>query len=128
MIKKTFEFILGFLILFGFYFLSALVIKVLKITFPPAILGLMLFATALISGIIKENWIKTSVDFIMKYLPMLFIPFIVGIVAYKNLLMQNLPAVLVVIFITTIATIVGTGVFVEYGIKFLRLWRMKHND
>lgn len=104
--------------------------KFTHIKLPPAILGLVLFAWGLHSGVIKESWIKSAVDFMLKNMPILFVPFIVGIVLYKSVLMENILAICLVVLASTTLTIVGTGLFVEYGVKLLRLHRMKgkHND
>lgn len=130
MFKKLFKFALGMAILFLIYYVSYLVLKFTHIKLPPAILGLVLFAWGLHSGVIKESWIKSAVDFMLKNMPILFVPFIVGIVLYKSVLMENILAICLVVLASTTLTIVGTGLFVEYGVKLLRLHRMKgkHND
>lgn len=119
-------------ILFLIYYVSFIILKVSQIKLPPAILGLVLFAWALSVGVIKEEWIKTAVDFMLKNMPVLFVPFIVGIVLYKSVLAENIVAICLVVLLSTTLTIVGTGLFVEYGIKLLRLHKMKkqkgHNN
>lgn len=119
-------------ILFLIYYVSFFILKVTQIKLPPAILGLVLFAWGLSVGVIKEEWIKTAVDFMLKNMPVLFVPFIVGIVLYKSVLTDNIIAICLVVLLSTTLTIVGTGLFVEYGIKLLRLHKMKkqrgHNN
>lgn len=132
MINKIFKFILGMIILFLIYYVSFFILKVTQIKLPPAILGLVLFAWGLSIGIIKEEWVKVAVDFMLKNMPILFVPFIVGIVLYESILTKNVIAICLVILVSTTLTIVGTGLFVEYGIKLLRLYKMKkqkgHSD
>ena len=123
--KQFFNFIIGFLILIGFYFLSFYILKLLHIAFPPAILGLILFSFALIEGIIKESWIKDACEFLINNMAMFLVPFIGGLIVYKSLLMKNWLVILVVIFISTTVIIAVTGLFVEWGIKLLRLNKMK---
>lgn len=112
-------------ILFLIYYVSFFILKVTQIKLPPAILGLMLFAWGLSVGVIKEEWVKVAVDFMLKNMPVLFVPFIVGIVLYKSVLTDNIVAICLVVLLSTTLTIVGTGLFVEYGIKLLRLHKMK---
>lgn len=129
MIKNILKFILGFMILLCFYFISLFIIKITKIFIPPAILGLILFALSLIFKIIKEEWVETTVNFFLKNMAILFVPFIGGLIVYKSVLLTNWLTIALVILITTTVTIVLTGLFVEYGIKYLRLHKMrKHND
>ncbi len=123
--REIFNFILGFVILFLLYFISKATLSFAHIVFPPAILGLILFTLCLQFKIIKEEWIKTASEFLLKNMALLFVPFIVGLIAYKDILMKNWFVILLVIFLTTTLTIVSIGLFVEYGLKFLRLYKMK---
>ena len=128
MVEKIFKFTLGMLIMLLFYFLSYSIIKFLHLPLPPAILGLILFALSLITGIIKEDWIETAANWLINNMAMFLIPFWGALIVYQDLLSKNALVILLVIFITTTLVIAGTGLFVEYGIKFLRLWRMKKHD
>lgn len=86
MLKKALKFTLGMAILFAVYYVSYLILKLTQIKLPPAILGLVIFAWLLYIGAVKEEWIKPAVDFMLKNMPILFVPFMVGIVLYKSVL------------------------------------------
>ena len=128
--KKIVDFTLGFIILLCFYFLSVGILHLVHIQFPPTILGLILFATSLITGIIKEDWVKSASEWLINNMAMFLLPFIAGLVAYQALILKNLIPILLVIFITTAVLIVLTGLFIEYGTARLRLhnWRKKYHD
>ena len=130
MIKKTFKFLLGILILLGFYFLSLYFLHFIHIQFPPSILGLILLAAALISGIVREEWIKEPAEWLINNMAMFLLPFIAGLIAYQAMIIKNLIPILLVIFITTSCIIVMTGLFIEYGTAFVRLkhWRKNNHD
>lgn len=119
MLKKILDFLRGFLILVIFYIISAFIVKSLHIMLPPAILGLTLFAIALTSGIIKEKWIETTSNFLIKYMAMFLVPLMGGLIVHKTLLLNNWLTILLVIFLTTTFLIVVTGLFVEYGLKYI---------
>ena len=125
MIKIFFKFFLGLGILFGFYLLSLFIIKLTHICMPPAILGLILFALSLVSGLVKEEWVEVTVKFLLKNMAILFVPFIGGLIIYQSVLFKNWVAIALIVFLTTTITIVLTGLFVEYGIKYLRLYKMR---
>ena len=125
MIKKIFSIIRGIAIIMVFYYIGKLFLSLIGIKFPPAILGLVLFATALISGVIKEVWIKDAVELLMKNMAMFLLPFWGGLIVYEKLLERNALSILLVVFITTTLVIVCTGLFVEYGLKYSRLRRMR---
>lgn len=128
MFKNIFDFIRGFIILFSFYFISFFIVKFLHIAFPPTILGLILFAAALILGIIKEEWIKKTSDILIKNMAMFIVPFMGGLVVYKSLLLKNWFVILLVIFITTTVLIILTGLFVDLGLKYLELYKLRKSN
>ena len=127
--KKTLEeflyFVLGITILFAFYYFCCFIVKFFNIPLPPAILGLILFSAALIEGIIKEKWIKTACIILINNMAMFLVPLFCGLIAYKSILEKNWLAIFIIIFLTTTLVIVSVGLFVEWGIKFLRLNKMK---
>ncbi len=113
------KFISGFGILFLIYYVSLYIIKLTGIAFPPAILGLILFTLSLFAGIIKEEWVEAASNFLLKNMAVLFVPFVVGLIVYKDILLKNWLSILLVIFVTTTVMIVTVGLFVEHGLKFL---------
>lgn len=125
MLRKFFDYTRGLFILISFYIISTVIIKFLHIMLPPAVLGLVLFATSLIYGLIKEEWIEKISKFLIKNMAMFLVPFVGGLVVYKSLLLKNWFVILFVIFITTTLLIVVTGLFVEYGLKLLKLHKMR---
>lgn len=114
----------GFLILMALYFFADLILKLFKITFPPAILGLIFLFIGLNFKIIKENWIDKTANFLLKNMALFFVPFIVGVVVYKSTLLKIWLPLLIIVFGVTAITIIVTGLYVEYGIKFLRMHKM----
>lgn len=124
MLKKFFNFVRGFAILVMFYITSVFIVKTLHIMFPPAILGLILFSLCLVKGIIKEEWIETASNVLIKNMAMFIVPFMGGLVVYKSLLIKNIFVILFVTFTTTTLLIVLTGLFVDNGLKLMR--KLKH--
>ena len=118
-------FVLGLVILFAFYYASCLIVKLLHLPLPPAILGLILFTIALVEGIIKEKWVESSCNILINNMAMFLVPLFCGLIAYKSILAKNWLAIFIIIFITTTVVIVLTGLFTEWGIKLLRLKKIK---
>ena len=125
MLKQIFDFIRGFLILVIFYIISSIVVKSLHIMLPPAILGLTLLAIGLTAGIIKEEWIKTTSEILIKNMAMFLVPLVGGLVVHKTLLLNNWVTILLVIFLTTTFLIIAIGLFVDYGLKFLEYYKTR---
>ncbi|MCM1340099.1 MAG: CidA/LrgA family protein [Muribaculaceae bacterium] len=122
---QFFELLLGLCILIFFYYISYLIVRVLNIPMPPAILGLILFAFALIEGLIKEQWVESICNLLIKNMAMFLTPFVGGLILYKSILVKNWLVIFLVIFITTTLTIMVTGYFTEYGLKRLRLHKIR---
>ena len=117
--------LIGTAILMLFYYVGLLVVKSLHVNFPPAIIGLILFSVSLLNGIVKEEWIKDVCDCLTKNMAMFLLPFMGALIVYKSMLMKNWLVILLVISLTTAVTITLTGLFVEYGLKYLRFEHMR---
>jgi holin-like protein len=102
-----------------------MIINIIHIPFPPTILGLIIFTFCLLAGIIKEEWIKDTTNLLLNNMPLLFVPFLVGIISYKDLILKNWLTIFLTVFITTTLIIVIVGSFVEYGIKLVRLYKIR---
>lgn len=124
MLNRAEKFFIGLGILFGYYILGVCILKFVHIMLPPAILGLVLFAISLSLGIIKAEWVSTTCEFFLKNMAILFVPFLGGLIVYQSVLMRHWLEIMAIVFITTTLVIVCTGLFVEYGIR----WVKKDND
>lgn len=125
MVKNSVKFLIGFAILLGFSYFGLFIVNSLNLKVPASVIGLILFAISLIFGLIKEEWVETCVNFLLKNMPLLFVPFVVGLSVYKSFLMKNIIPILLVVLLTTTITIVFTGYLAEYGIKILRIIKIR---
>ena len=123
--KKIVNFILGIVIIFLVEYFSIWVLKLLKIQFPHAVFGIIILFFLLQTKIIKEEWVEEFSNFITKYMILFFIPIFVGVISYKNLILDNLLIILTTIFLTTTLIIVFTGLVVENIIKYKRLQKIR---
>ena len=117
MIKKGLKFIFGILILFVIQYLCNITIKLTHIILPAPILGLILLCFLLQINIIKKEWVKDSCEFLLKIMPMLFVPLLVGIIVYYSIIEKNLIQILLNVIITATFTLLLTGIIVENIIK-----------
>jgi holin-like protein len=83
------NFILGLGIVFCILYLSKFILDILNIAFPAPILGIIILFILLKSGIIKENWIESFCNFMLKNMILFFIPIFVGIITYTDLISKN---------------------------------------
>ena len=124
---KIFKLLLGFAILCIVQFSCNWVLNFLKIVFPAPIMGLIILAVLLQFKVIPKSWVKDICELFLKYMPLLFVPLFVGIMAYYGLIEKNLIPILLNVVITTTLVIVFSALFVENVIKYLRLERIRRS-
>ena len=90
-----------------------------------AILGLILFTVSLVTGIVKESWVKPACELFINNMSMFLVPLFCGLIVYKSIIAKNWIAIFIIIFLTTTIVIIFTGLFTEWGIKLLRLNNIK---
>lgn len=125
MISRIFKCLLGFIILCAIQFACNMFIKIFNIPFPAPIMGIIVLFLLLQLNILKREWIKDICELMLKYMPLLFVPLSVGIVAYYGIIEKNLIPILINVIGTTTLTLLLTAMFVENVIKYVRLHRMR---
>ena len=125
MMSRILKCLIGFFVLCLIQYLCNLFVKTINIPFPAPILGIVVLFLLLQFNIVKREWIKDICEFILKYMPLLFIPLAVGIVSYYGMIEKNLVPILINVIGTTTLTLLLTAIFVENVIKYIRLQRMR---
>lgn len=130
MLSRSIKIIIGFIILCVIQFICNLFVKITHIVLPAPVLGIILFSFLLQFNIIKRSWVEDICNFLLKYMPLLFVPLFVGIISYYGIIEKQLIPILINIILTTTVTLLVTAVFVENVIKFVRLRKIRklHND
>lgn len=82
----------------------------LHIRIPGSILGVILLFALLQSKIIRLEWIEVGGKWLLTELLLFFIPSAVGIMKYKNMLMDNGIYILLVIILSTLLVMACTGI------------------
>ena len=127
MVKEFFSYISGFLILVFILFVCNIISRSIAFVIPTPILGIIVLFLLLQFKIIKEERIKNICEFLLKYMPLLFIPFLVGIVSYYGLIEKQLVPIVLNIAISAVLTMVITAFVVESIIKYTRLKKMRNS-
>ena len=95
MISRILKCLIGFLILCLIQYLCNLFIKITGIPFPAPILGIIVLFVLLQLSIIKREWIEDICAFMLKYMPLLFVPLSVGIISYYGIIEKNFFPILI---------------------------------
>lgn len=80
------------------------------IPLPGAVLGLMLLAIALFTGIIKIQWVETGADALLKNLMLFFVPALVGVIDLLPILGHHTLNYLLAIVISLITVLAVSGI------------------
>jgi putative effector of murein hydrolase LrgA (UPF0299 family) len=103
----------GFAILLFIQFVGTWIIGALHIPLPPALLGMILLTIALLTNVIKINWVEDTCTVLIEKMGMLFVPAGISILLYKNAILKEWFAIFATIFFSSIIVIVATGLFVD---------------
>ena len=108
-----------FLIILGFTFLGEALQRLIPLTIPASVYGLMLFFGALCLGLVKVEQVKEAGGFLTSVLPLLFVAPTVGIVEHWTLIRAQLMPIALLLLASTALTfgIAGkvTGLFLKKG-------------
>jgi holin-like protein len=98
----------GFLILVGFQLLG-LGLHRLGVPLPGGVLGLLLFAFALTTRLIKLEWVDRTASFLVRHMTLLFIPMMGGLSVMSDKLRHDGVALLVSTVASLLAVLLTTG-------------------
>ena len=103
----------GFAILLFIQFVGTWIIGALHIPLPPALLGMILLTIALLTNVIKINWVEDTCTVLIEKMGMLFVPAGISILLYKDAILKEWFAIFATIFFSSVIVIVATGLFVD---------------
>jgi len=95
-------------ILFAVCLAAEGIAKLLPFAMPASILGMLLMLLLLVTGLLKKEQLQETSGFLLGNLPIFFVPAIVGLVNYLELMWDNLGKILVVIMVSLVATFAVT--------------------
>lgn len=106
-----------FMIIILFSFLGELIHGLLPFPVPASIYGLVLMFFSLWIGLLKEEQIKETADFLIEIMPILFLPAGVGLMTRWEDLQKLLLPIILVITVGTFFTMLVTGKVTEGMLK-----------
>ncbi len=96
-------------ILIGIAFWCEILYAYIPLPIPASVYGLVLLFLALISKVIRLEWVESGADILIAIMPLLFVPSVVKLVSLKSLIIENLVPFLCVIGISSIVVMIVTG-------------------
>ncbi|MGG6467385.1 CidA/LrgA family protein [Saccharococcus caldoxylosilyticus] len=95
-----------------------MIVRFFHIPFSGSIMGMILLLVALGTGLVKINWVSAAADLHFKHMILLFIPPITGIFFKLNILQGQIWKLIVVLIISSLLGLLGTGYAAELYEKF----------
>ena len=83
-------------------------VSLLPFAFPSSVMAILLLAVLLCSGILKEEMIKETADFMLASMALVFVPLAVGIAEDLETLKEHIFGFVLALFLSLIITFVGT--------------------
>ena len=106
-------------ILFGLCWVGLYIEKLLPIPFPSGVIALILLLALLIARAGRVEHVQEKSDFLLGNLPFFFIPAATGIMRYKELLLGNGVAILVICAVSLVTTFAATAWAVQLTMKLI---------
>jgi len=95
-------------LLFGVYWVSVGIERILPFTFPASVIGLLLLLALLLLRVVKLKHLQEKADFVLGNLSFFFIPASAGIMNYWDVIRDNAAAFLIICVVSTVLTFAVT--------------------
>lgn len=96
-------------IITGISFIAELLHAVLPLPVPASVYGLLLLLMLLLTGIIKEEHIRETADFMISIMPLFFVPPSVALMTSFDIMQGSVVKLLVMCMVSTVVVMVVTG-------------------
>ncbi|MED4127688.1 MULTISPECIES: CidA/LrgA family protein [Shouchella] len=111
---KTLQLLLQVLFLYGLSAFGDFLSRWLNLTIPGSIIGFLLLLLLLSTKIIPESWVETGATALLFVLPLLFIPFNLGVMQYPELLSTTGFLLFLSVIVSTLLSMIGIGHFCQW--------------
>ncbi|MGG1572357.1 CidA/LrgA family protein [Fictibacillus sp. NRS-1165] len=81
---------------------------------PGSIIGMFLLLAGLLTGIVKLEWVEGAANYHLRHMTLLFIPPVVGLFLNWGTVHVQIWKVLIVLSLSSLCILLGTGFSVEY--------------
>ena len=107
-------------VIFGVSLVAEGISSILPFTFPGSVMAMVLLLLLLAFRVVKPHQLKETSGFFMDHMAIFFLPPCVGILQYKDVLLANVWAVLLISVLTAPLVFFVTGHVVQLTMKWIR--------
>lgn len=114
----------GFLI--GFWLLAEFISARWLPQLPAGVLGMLLLLIALLTRLLPLGWFHLGARWLLAEMLLFFIPAVIAVVKYPQLMLQHGLAIVLVIVLSTLFVMAVTALAVDGVYRLELLWRRRH--
>ncbi|WP_391208302.1 CidA/LrgA family protein [Psychrobacillus sp. L4] len=114
LMTKYIRIVFQIVILYLFSLLGSFIVHILHVKFPGSIVGLLLLFLLLHFNIMPVSLIRDGASFLLSILALFFVPAMVGVMNYPELLSVQGFFGIIAVVISTICTIIISGKLCQY--------------
>nr|WP_282433763.1 CidA/LrgA family protein [Desulfosporosinus sp. I2] len=103
--------------LWTIYYIGTWVSKFLHFPIPGSVLGMICLFTLLSTGVIKEQWLSATTNFLLKHLSFFFIPIAVELMEWGDLFIQKGYLLFLPLVVSALVALLTTGGIVQHLVK-----------
>ena len=106
-------------VVFAICWLSLCIEQVLPFAMPASIIGMLLLLLLLTLRLVKVEWVRELADFLLGNLQFLFVPALVSIVQYLDVLRRSWAAIVIICVVTTFIPFSATALAVRLTLRWM---------
>ncbi|SDX32600.1 holin-like protein [Marininema mesophilum] len=103
--------------LWGFYELGSWVRDILQIPIPGSLLGMGILLTLLMTGVFPERWLAGGSEWLLGWLPLLFLPSIAGVVGVLPFLQDRGWELMIVVIVNTLLVMASSSLTSQWLVR-----------
>ena len=106
-------------LIFGICWVSEIIESLLPIPFPASVIGMLLLLLLLLTKAVKLDGIRESANFLTANMAFLFLPNVVGVMEYGDLLKRYALPLFLISMISTVLTFSATALSVTAVLRLI---------
>lgn len=105
-------------LLAGIWLLADTAVRTLHLPLPANLTGMLLLLACIFLGVVKAQWFSAGARWLLAEMLLFFVPAVVAVVNYQELLLQEGWRIMIVLVISTILVLGTTALVVDRVYRF----------
>lgn len=110
------------------WFVADFLVRTLHLPLPANLTGMLLLLALVFSHVIDVNWLRQGATWLLAEMLLFFVPAVVAVVNYQDLMKQEGLRIILVLIMSTVAVLASTAWVVDKLYRYeLKMARRKRN-